>query len=537
MASIVSFAHDMANGALVNYTKLSPTGYKTLSCLAVVTLIWGYHARSTRQQRLPPGPSGYPLIGNMLNLPKENPWVGLSEMAKCYGPIFSLKILSATIIVIDDPEIANTLLETRSNKYSTKRQSRYADYATNSLALFLMKYNDTFKRLRKVAQNRLSPKEVKVFEPIQENEGKKMILGLLESPDEHDAHSQRYAAAVTLSSIYSLPSVGLDDPLVARIRVTVDRLTLSGVIGRYLVDYIPAIDLLPTWMSPWKQQARKAYEEDTQIFHDLLVDVQTSMDDGTRAPSYTSHVLEENGKLGMTTEELDWITGLMFAGGSDTTASSIGMIIRAMALNPEVQKKAQAELDAIVGRERMPTFEDRSELPYIMAIVKESQRLSPVVPVAPHATSEDDEYNGYFIPAGSMVWANIWSINRSMKLYAPDPEVFRPERFLNEKNEIVVPPGTREQGHTTFGFGRRICPGRHMATSSLFIDTALLLWAFNFGRAKDENGNVIEIDPNATAGSGASVGPAPFKCTITSRIPRLVQIVNESSGSVDNSTA
>ena len=80
-----------------------------------------------------------------------------------------------------------------------------------------------------------------------------------------------------------------------------------------------------------------------------------------------------------------------------------------MVMHPDMQRKAQEELDRVVGGDRMPTFEDRDSLPYLNALLKEVLRWHPVAPLAaPHRSTTDDEYNGYFIPAGTIVYPNLW---------------------------------------------------------------------------------------------------------------------------------
>ena len=82
-----------------------------------------------------------------------------------------------------------------------------------------------------------------------------------------------------------------------------------------------------------------------------------------------------------------------------------------MAMHPEKQKKAQAELDAVVGPHRLPEFSDRDSLPYTRAILKEVMRWHIIVPIGlPHLTMDDDEYNGYFIPARTILNTNIWFV-------------------------------------------------------------------------------------------------------------------------------
>jgi cytochrome P450 len=163
---------------------------------------------------------------------------------------------------------------------------------------------------------------------------------------------------------------------------------------------------------------------------------------------------------------------------------------------PETQARAHAELDAVVGRSRLPTFADLPHLPYILAMVKETLRWRPISPSGPpHRSTEDDWYRGAFIPKGTVCIANVWHLNRDPEIFGKNPEHFDPTRYLDASRNIA--PGTseiKEQGHFTYGFGRRICVGRHMADNALFINIAVLLWAAKIGRKKDASGSFVPLD-------------------------------------------
>jgi cytochrome P450 len=171
----------------------------------------------------------------------------------------------------------------------------------------------------------------------------------------------------------------------------------------------------------------------------------------------------------------------------------------AMVAFPEAQRKAQSELDAVVGRARLPTFADAPHLPYVSAIVKEVLRWRPVAPLGiPHKAAEDDWYEGMFIPKGATCMANIWQCNHDRAIFGDDADEFRPERHLNDKGELLPGPAeTNQEGHVSFGFGRRVCVGKILANDSLFISTARILWAATIECAKDERGN--DLLPDTTA--------------------------------------
>lgn len=148
-------------------------------------------------------------------------------------------------------------------------------------------------------------------------------------------------------------------------------------------------------------------------------------------------------------------------------------------LNPSVCIKAQKEIDRVVGSDRLPTFEDMKDLPYLEALIMEIQRWRGPAPQAvPHCVTEADVYKGkYYIPAGAIVFGNSYGISRDPKVF-DRPEEFRPERYEAGKERDIIMQALGK-GHTGFGHGRRICPGMHMAERSLFINLAYLFWAFD----------------------------------------------------------
>ena len=175
-----------------------------------------------------------------------------------------------------------------------------------------------------------------------------------------------------------------------------------------------------------------------------------------------------------------------------------------MVTHPGVQKRAQDELDAVVGHSRTPTFADAPNLPYIQALVKESLRWRPVLPLGvPHATTEDDWYEGMFIPKGTICLANLWQCHRDPSFFGKDAASFNPERFLDGNGGLIPGPvETRDDGHCTYGFGRRSCVGKHAANDSLFITMATVLWAVRLERPRDESGKELPLDIDTPLDTG-----------------------------------
>jgi cytochrome P450 len=177
----------------------------------------------------------------------------------------------------------------------------------------------------------------------------------------------------------------------------------------------------------------------------------------------------------------------------------------AMMAYPETQARAQAELDEVVGRSRLPTFADYPHLPYIRAMVKEILRWSSFLPMSvPHQSTEDDWYDGMFIPKATICIPNVWHMNRDPEIYGEDAAQFNPARYLDTNGDVIPGPSdTKEEGHLTFGFGRRICIGRHIANDSAFITIAMMLWASKIERKKDESGQLPSLDVDGFVEQGA----------------------------------
>nr|VWO99284.1 Uncharacterized protein [Ganoderma boninense] len=182
-----------------------------------------------------------------------------------------------------------------------------------------------------------------------------------------------------------------------------------------------------------------------------------------------------------------------------------GRIFLAMVLYPGVQKRAQTELDAVVGADRLPDPSDGSQsLLYVSALVKELFRWHLATPIgAPHRAVADDEYNGFLIAAGATVFVNMWALLHDPEVY-PQPDDFIPERFLDAEGKLDVQG--RDPTHVMFGFGRRLCPGRYFAESTLFTLCAAVLSAFEVGSpVGDSDGEFpVEVKREATDGGMVS---------------------------------
>ena len=284
---------------------------------------------------------------------------------------------------------------------------------------------------------------------------------------------------------------------------------------------MPFLEYLPEWLPgvKFKRTARLWRETLMRVVEIPYIYVKEQIARRTNEESYVSRLIGQNeSNLGLEEEHaIKWSAASLYTGGADTTVSSISSFFLAMSISPEVQRKAQEEIDRVVGMSRLPTFSDRENLPYVDAIVKESQRWHTVGAMGlPHQTDQDDTYNGYLIPKGAILLPAVWWFTHDPTTYH-DPMAFKPERYFKPYDE---PSPT----NVTWGFGRRICPGRILADASLYLTFAQCLAVFNIGKAVDENGK--DIEPRIEMKAGIISHPVPFKCRITPRSKEHEELIN-----------
>ncbi|KAH9015899.1 cytochrome P450 [Lactarius hengduanensis] len=475
-------------------------------------------------RKLPPGPRGLPLLGNALQL-RGPQWLTFIKWSQQFGDVFYLNAMGQPIVVLNTQKAAADLLDRRAGIYSDRPRLIVAgEILCGGLSIPLLQTcGPLWGRMRKAVHEGLN----RSFEVPQLNEAILLTSGLLAQPAMWDQHIRRTTASVAMTITYDTPPiVSEQDPGVKAIDDIMARVTRATLPGAHLVELFPWMLHIPSRFAKWKRDAEYWYENDSVMFVNRFNGVREKLLKGIDSPSLVGTWIKDADRYGLSEREGAWLAGMAYAGGSDLSAAAMAWWMLAMVTYPDVQRRAQAELDAVVGRTRIPTFSDFQHLPYIRAMVKEVLRWRPMVPLGlPHCSTEDDWYNGVFIPKGTIMIANVWHLNRDPTIYGADAAHFNPARFLDANGELsLCPPETMEEGHVTYGFGRRVCPGRHAANNSFFIDMAMVLWACNIEPGKDEHGNVIPIDVDRWV-DGLHIRPVPFKADISPRFPEAVALL------------
>jgi cytochrome P450 len=281
------------------------------------------------------------------------------------------------------------------------------------------------------------------------------------------------------------------------------------------VDLFPVLTYVPERFARWKRLSKKVKSIHDRLFDQLLVSVEKRVRDGQGIDNYMEELLEQGPSVGLPTRtHLSYLGGSLL-GGADTSSAAIQYIFLALAKFPEVRKKAQQEMDKVVGTDRMPNENDIPKLKYIHAVVEEVLRFRPAGPLGvPHEMLEDTVINGMFFPKDAVVFTNLYGMFHDERYY-DEPETFMPERFLKHpygiKEGIEDDPARR--ANLVFGGGKRVCPGIAFAKASLETNAANIVWSFDILPAIDaETGKELYPDlDDYTNGLGAFPRPFPIR--------------------------
>ncbi|CAG9988754.1 unnamed protein product [Clonostachys byssicola] len=441
-----------------------------------------------------------------------------------------MKLGNLNMFLLNDPTVIRDLLEKRSNNYSC-RPDLYARQFGDNLNIALRDNDEIWRRQRKMYHVRLNVKSADRYLPYQHCDSLQLLDDIVDRPDAWLEHIQRYTASISTTLLYGWrtphTNTGYVKDLLEWMEVTSDALNFQ------LVDFYPSLRILykvlPGWVLPNKRKLQNLQKLENRVFYDLLGKAKEKLESGEAHPSFIRDMLMDQDHDRLDDRQIANNAAHGFGAAMDTSANTLVGFIKAMVMFPDVQAKAQEEIDAVIGSDRLPQWDDRDRLPYIRAVVEETFRWapSPISAAVPHAAKEDDVYNGMVIPKGSMMMINVWTVNHDRFPNARDfdPTRYTPESTLVENNSISQDSPRRM--HFTFGAGRRVCPGFHVAERNIFIAVSRLLWGFNFQRARDASGKIIPINRDAVT-PGLIVRPEDFECTIKVRSKSREEFIRKS---------
>ncbi|KAG1837953.1 cytochrome P450 [Suillus tomentosus] len=490
----------------------------------------------------PPGPPGWPLIGNILDMPRVKPWLTFAEWGQKYGEcpsffrshafskIFSagdithIKILGRHIIVLNSVKAAMETMDSKSIVYSDRPVLPILGELVGwKNALPFMAYGDRFRLQRRNFHQVIGTRAAaEVYNMSEEVEIRRFLKRVLAKPDQLQEHIRHTVGTVILRISHGYEVQENNDPFIDLANCVTTYASQAAAPSAVMIDILPFLTKVLAWFpgAGFKRMARKGRDNLEEMVSAPHKFVKDQMVAGIAPVSFTSTLLEGSDVSAEEEHGVKWSAFSLITGGTDTTIAALYSLFLAMTLFPDVQKKAQAEIDAVVGPDRFPTFADRDSLPYTNALVKEILRWHVVSPAAlPHCVTKDDIHDGYYIPKGSIILPNIWFMLNDPRTYA-NPSQFNPERFLaKDGKEPEMEPRI-----ACFGFGRRICPALHLADAFIWISTAMSLAAFDISKVVEDG---VEITPEVDPSTASSSHPKPFKCSIKPRSAIALELIEQ----------
>ncbi|KAJ7110785.1 cytochrome P450 [Mycena crocata] len=479
--------------------------------------------KNRRSFPLPPGPKPLPFVGNVYDVPRTASWQVFQQWGKRYGDIIYFHTFGNPVIVLNSAAVAHDLLDKRSAIYSYRPQFPMANEVIGwKFSLTSMDYGEKSKRQRRYLQLYFQKHRMPDYYPIQLKEVHRLLNDLVDEPEAYRNHIKRMAASITMRLAYGHEVKTIEDPFIKIAEKGANTINAVGVIGTHIVDLIPWLRFIPDWCpGAGIKKLPPGTCEDLQTFlHTPFEQVKKQMAEGTAVTSYTTTLLEET--EGKDDEGVLGTAALIYSGGLDTTLSALMTAFTMMVAIPDIQSRAQAEMDSVIGMDRLPNFADCEHMPYMRCIISEAFRWGATTPVGvPHRLSEDDLYNGYYLPAGSMVFANQAMLNDPLAY--PNPSEFNPDRFLRSEGCTPQP----DPRSIAFGFGRRICPGLNIAENTIWVVLASLFYAFRVSPALDSMGREIPISQEFIEGTVRH--PKAFRCTIEPRRSNSVALIRQTA--------
>ncbi|CAN6470292.1 unnamed protein product [Victoria cruziana] len=450
---------------------------------ALWAAIWFFRRRTSR---LPPGPTGWPLVGSLPRL-GAMPHHSLAALAERYGPIISLRLGTTTVVAACSASAACEFLKHNDANFSSRPTNAGAKHvAYDSQDMVWAEYGPKWRSLRKVcAVHLFSNKALDDYRYVREKE-----VGILAAALAGAGESVAVGEALNVCTANALGNVLIGRRVfeggkgAGEFRgMVLELMQLAGVFN--IGDFVPSLEWLDLMGVAKKMKA--LHRRLDGFLQGILEEHERSTGAGgqedvlsvlLRLKNNTAGLDGLDGKL--TDTDIKALLLDLFTAGTDTSASTVEWAIAELIRHPHIQKKVQAEIDAVVGRDRLVKESDIPNLTYFQAVIKETFRLHPSTPLSlPRIARESCQVAGYHIPKGTHLLVNVWAIGRDPKFWT-DPLEFRPERFMPGSKYDRIDVRGNDFEVIPFGAGRRICAGMSMGIRMVQLMAATLVHGFGW---------------------------------------------------------
>ncbi|XP_042789156.1 cytochrome P450 1B1 [Panthera leo] len=498
-----------------------------LSVLAAVHVgQWLLRQRRRQPGSAPPGPFAWPLIGNAAAMGPA-PHLSFARLARRYGDVFQIRLGNCPVVVLNGERAIRQALVQQGAAFADRPRFASFRVVSGGRSLAFGQYSQSWKTQRRAAQSTMrafctrQPRSRRVLEGHVLGEARELVELLVRGSAGGAYVDPRQLTVVAVANVMSAVCFGCryshDD---AEFR---ELLSHNDKFGR-TVGAGSLVDVLP-WLQRFPNPVRTAFREFEQLNHNFsnfvlnkFLKHRESLQHGAAPRDMMDAFILSAGKAeaaegsddGGARLDMEYVPATVtdiFGASQDTLSTALQWLLILFTRYPEVQARVQAELDQVVGRDRLPCLQDQPNLPYVMAFLYEAMRFSSFVPVTiPHATATSASVLGYHIPKDTVVFVNQWSVNHDPEKW-PNPEDFDPARFLDKDGFIDKDLASSVM---IFSVGKRRCIGEELSKMQLFLFISILAHECNFKADPDELSK-MDFD------YGLTIKPKSFKINVTLR--------------------
>ncbi|KAM3236769.1 cytochrome 77A2 [Capsicum annuum] len=480
-------------------SSLSPYYHLIFTILAFVIscLIFLFSKKNqSKKLKLPPGPPGWPVVGNLLQVARSGKpfFQYVREHRQKYGPIFTLKMGTRTLIIVSNADLVHEALVQKGQIFASRPRENPTRtiFSCDKFTVNAAVYGPVWRSLRKnMVQNGLSSIKLKEFRAVRKSAMDKMIEKIRAEADAHDGNvwvlkNARYAVFCILVAMCF--GVEMDENSIETIDQMMKAVLMT--LDPRLDDYLP---ILSPFFSKQRKRAKDVRKKQIETIVPIIEKrkkILQNPDIDTTAASFsyldTLFDLKVEGRNSApTNSELVTLCSEFLNGGTDTTGTAIEWAIGRIIENPSIQLRLYEEIKNVVGEKKVDE-KDIENMPYLTAVIKELLRKHPPTYLSlTHAVIEPAKLGGYDIPTDANVEIFLPGISDDPKLWS-EPEKFDPDRFFLGKEDADI-TGVSGVKMIPFGMGRRICPGLNMATVHVSLMLARMVQEFEWSVYPENN--------------------------------------------------
>ncbi|CAN6438960.1 unnamed protein product [Victoria cruziana] len=462
-------------------------------CAIICVCMWLRLLRLTAGARLPPGPPGLPVFGNMFQLGSQaRSHQGLAKLAAKYGPLMTLRLGCMRTVVVSSSAAAREMFKVHDSSLAgrTLYEAMKVDVAEkNHGSIITAQYGASWRLLRRLCSREFfTNSKLNAMKTIRNNCMDDMV-GFIRDESDRGKKDVEVAKFVFFMNFNLLGNLMFSRNLVNPKSKIGNEFYGHAAKIMELVAEPNLADFLPIFKHFDLQRIRRRMHYYTQKAFEITAGftrerIQAGKSKEEREKGnddFLDVLLNFKGGNGdeparFSSENINALALEMFIAGTDTTTSVVEWALAEILHNPHIMKKLQEELAGVAGPDRSVEEADLESLPYLRAVVKETLRLHPPLPLmVPHRAMESCTMMGYEIPKDTQVLVNTWAIGRDPETWE-DPHCFKPERFLDS----AVDYKGQHFEYLPFGSGRRMCPGMPLAHRLLPLTLATLLLSFDW---------------------------------------------------------